>query len=179
MILRQATRVMNVLALAAWAFLVAHSARAESAPPHVQVVIDAGKTYAPISPNLYGMFVEHLRNVVNTGMWSEMLDDRKFYNPIITPAALAARLRPRVGAAGRSPGDRGAASSSGTGTLSARRMRSPWTRSTLTSQITASMSRSVPPNRVASANPVYSCKVRGIPAESFSRVIREPRRPSA
>ena len=48
----------------------------------VNAVIDAGKTFAPINPNLYGMFIEHAGSLVYRGMWAEMIDDRKFYYPI-------------------------------------------------------------------------------------------------
>ena len=48
----------------------------------VEASIDAGKTSAPISKYVYGQFVEHIGNIVNSGLWSEMLDDRKFYFPI-------------------------------------------------------------------------------------------------
>ena len=30
----------------------------------IEVKIDAGKTFAQISPNIYGMFVEHIRNII-------------------------------------------------------------------------------------------------------------------
>ena len=45
----------------------------------VTATIDASKTGAPISPYLYGQFLEHAGNLIYTGLWSEMLDDRKFY----------------------------------------------------------------------------------------------------
>jgi alpha-N-arabinofuranosidase len=48
----------------------------------VNVSIDASKTGAPISKYLYGQFLEHGGNIVNEGIWAEMLEDRKFYNPI-------------------------------------------------------------------------------------------------
>lgn len=68
----------------------------------VTATIDAGKTYAPISKYVYGQFVEHIGNIINNGLWAEMLDDRKFYNPIPTPVTANAggprfartRLRP-------------------------------------------------------------------------------------
>lgn len=47
--------------------------------------IDAGKTGTPISKYVYGQFVEHIGNIINSGLWAEMLDDRKFFNPIPTP----------------------------------------------------------------------------------------------
>jgi alpha-N-arabinofuranosidase len=48
----------------------------------VQVGIDASKTGAPISKYLYGQFLEHGGNIVNENVWAEMLEDRKFFNPV-------------------------------------------------------------------------------------------------
>jgi len=48
----------------------------------VHATIDASKTGAPISKYLYGQFLEHGGNLVNEGVWAEMLGDRKFYNPV-------------------------------------------------------------------------------------------------
>ena len=48
----------------------------------VNVTIDTTKTGAPISKYLYGQFLEHGGNIVNEGVWAEMLEDRKFYNPV-------------------------------------------------------------------------------------------------
>ena len=50
--------------------------------PSVKVTIDASKTGAPISKYLYGQFLEHGGNIVNEGVWAEMVEDRKFYNPV-------------------------------------------------------------------------------------------------
>jgi alpha-N-arabinofuranosidase len=52
----------------------------------VQVVIDTTKTGSPISKYIYGQFLEHGGNIVNEGVWAEMLEDRKFYSPISTKA---------------------------------------------------------------------------------------------
>ena len=41
--------------------------------------IDAAKSGPPISPYVYGQFLEHAGNLIYTAMWCEMLDDRKFY----------------------------------------------------------------------------------------------------
>jgi alpha-N-arabinofuranosidase len=49
----------------------------------VRAVIDAEKTYAPISKYVYGQFLEHIGDIVNKGLWAEMLDDRKFFNPVV------------------------------------------------------------------------------------------------
>jgi alpha-N-arabinofuranosidase len=48
----------------------------------VTATIDASKTGAPISKYIYGQFLEHGGNIVNEGVWAEMLEDRKFYYPI-------------------------------------------------------------------------------------------------
>ena len=48
----------------------------------VNATIDASKTGAPISKYIYGQFLEHGGNIVNEGVWAEMLEDRKFYHPI-------------------------------------------------------------------------------------------------
>jgi alpha-L-arabinofuranosidase len=50
------------------------------------VVIDATKTGAPISKYIYGQFLEHGGDIVNTGVWAEMLVDRKFYYPVTSAA---------------------------------------------------------------------------------------------
>jgi alpha-N-arabinofuranosidase len=73
---------------------------ATTAPRSVNAVIDAGKTFAPINPNLYGMFIEHIGSLVYRSMWAEMIDDRKFYNPITSQdASPAGRTRGRFGGA--------------------------------------------------------------------------------
>jgi alpha-N-arabinofuranosidase len=52
-----------------------------SAAP-IEVKVDAAKTGAPINPFIYGQFIEHLGRCIYGGIWSEMLEDRKFYFPI-------------------------------------------------------------------------------------------------
>lgn len=59
-------------------------ALAQSKP--VNVTIDVSKTGAPISKYIYGQFLEHGGNIVNEGVWAEMLEDRKFYYPITSKA---------------------------------------------------------------------------------------------
>jgi alpha-N-arabinofuranosidase len=72
----------------AWVLHATAPARAAAAAPaRVNAVVDAGKTYAFINPNLYGMFIEHAGSLVYTGMWAEMIGDRKFYYPITAQAA--------------------------------------------------------------------------------------------
>jgi alpha-L-arabinofuranosidase len=48
----------------------------------LRVTIDASKTGVPISQYEYGMFIEHIGSLIYRSLWSEMLDDRKFYFPI-------------------------------------------------------------------------------------------------
>ncbi len=45
----------------------------------VTATVDASKSGPSISPYLYGQFLEHAGNLIYTGLWTEMLDDRKFY----------------------------------------------------------------------------------------------------
>ncbi|HKF50457.1 MAG TPA: hypothetical protein VKB38_24045 [Terracidiphilus sp.] len=57
--------------------------------PQVRTVvatIDVSKTGAPISKYIYGQFLEHGGDIVNNGVWSEMLVDRKFFYPVATGA---------------------------------------------------------------------------------------------
>ncbi len=52
----------------------------------VNATINTSKTGAPISKNIYGQFLEHGGDIVNNGIWSEMLVDRKFFYPVATSA---------------------------------------------------------------------------------------------
>jgi alpha-N-arabinofuranosidase len=52
----------------------------------INVSIDVSKAGAPISRYMYGQFLEHGVDIVNTGIWSEMLVDRKFFYPVDTAA---------------------------------------------------------------------------------------------
>ena len=45
----------------------------------VTATIDASKTSSPISPYVYGQFLEQIGNLIYGSLWCEMLDDRKFY----------------------------------------------------------------------------------------------------
>jgi len=48
----------------------------------LEVKLDVASTNAPISPFIYGQFIEHLGRCIYGGIWAEMLEDRKFYFPI-------------------------------------------------------------------------------------------------
>ena len=62
------------------ALLFSTSAFPQTQP--VSATIDASKTGPPISKYIYGQFLEHGGNIVNEGVWAEMLADRKFYYPV-------------------------------------------------------------------------------------------------
>ena len=38
----------------------------------------------PVSKYVFGSFIEHIGNLIYRSMWAEMLDDRKFYFPIVS-----------------------------------------------------------------------------------------------
>jgi alpha-N-arabinofuranosidase len=53
-----------------------------SAGAEATVTIDASATREPISPYVYGQFIEHLGRCIYGGLWAEMLEDRKFFYPV-------------------------------------------------------------------------------------------------
>lgn len=57
-------------------------AQVDPHPSPIVATIDATQVKDPISKYMYGMFIEHIGNLINHSVWSEMLDDRKFYFPI-------------------------------------------------------------------------------------------------
>jgi alpha-N-arabinofuranosidase len=60
--------------------LVTTSAPAE--PLETSLTVDATATREPISPYVYGQFIEHLGRCIYGGLWAEMLEDRKFFYPV-------------------------------------------------------------------------------------------------
>jgi alpha-N-arabinofuranosidase len=66
----------------------------------VSANIDVAKSGHPISKNIYGQFLEHGGDIVNTGVWSEMLVDRKFFYSV---AAAAPTPPPVMGNAAGNP----------------------------------------------------------------------------
>lgn len=88
------SRLYAFLLLGAVSVLGAQSGNAPAR--RVTVVIDAGKTGAPISPYIYGQFIEHIGDLINRSLWAEMLDDRKFYYPIDSKPTERKPVRGRV-----------------------------------------------------------------------------------
>ena len=74
-----------------------------SQSPTIHATIDASKTGTPISKYIYGQFLEHGGDIVNTGVWSEMLVDRKFFYPVAASAPTPPAL---MSNAGRNPRQR-------------------------------------------------------------------------
>jgi alpha-N-arabinofuranosidase len=65
-------------------------AAAPPRPEPIVATIDTTKVGQPISKYEYGMFIEHLGSLIYRSLWSEMLDDRKFYFPILSKEPEAA-----------------------------------------------------------------------------------------
>ncbi|MBL9148596.1 MAG: glycoside hydrolase family 127 protein [Phycisphaerae bacterium] len=54
----------------------------EGEAPAPSVTIDAAAVREPISKYVYGQFIEHLGRCIYGGIWAEMLEDRKFHDPV-------------------------------------------------------------------------------------------------
>lgn len=52
----------------------------------VKVTVDGAQRSDPVSPYEYGMFIEPIGSLVARTLWAEMLDDRKFYYPVVAPS---------------------------------------------------------------------------------------------
>jgi len=84
--MKMATRTSSLKAPAVLLAILFLTFVSAAQTPPVNVEIDASKTGAPISKNIYGQFLEHGGDIVNTGLWSELLTDRKFYYPVSATA---------------------------------------------------------------------------------------------
>jgi alpha-N-arabinofuranosidase len=62
--------------------------------PEVRVRVDAASVGAPISPYVYGQFIEHLGRCIYGGLWAEMLEDRKFFYPVTGEAPAWEMFKP-------------------------------------------------------------------------------------
>ena len=85
----------------------AQTANAQAPAPGkpVTAAIDASKLGPPISPYVYGQFIEQAGSLIYDTLWCEMLDDRKFYYAVQPPPP--ANLTPgRRGPGGGGPGRR-------------------------------------------------------------------------
>ena len=102
--------MLNPILQKAWSILLlltAMAASAQSPAPGQPVVatVDASKTGPPISPYVYGQFIEHGGSLIYSGLWCEMLDDRKFYYDVMLKPAEDPNANQR-GPGGFGPGRR-------------------------------------------------------------------------
>lgn len=74
-------RVM-LAACASWMIAAAPGVAAEP----VHVTIDGSQRAAAVTKYEYGMFIEPIGGLVARTLWAEMLDDRKFYYPVVPEA---------------------------------------------------------------------------------------------
>ena len=80
---RRSYLTVAILAVAASNAIAATGMATETRPiPVDEAAIDANAVGEPISPLLYGQFIEHLGRGVYGGLWAEMLEDRKFFYPV-------------------------------------------------------------------------------------------------
>lgn len=70
--------LLSLLALAP-----AAASAADAPAMTVEASVDLSQCAAPVSKYEYGMFIEHLGPLVYRTLWAEMLDDRKFFFPIL------------------------------------------------------------------------------------------------
>lgn len=77
----------------AWFDDVALEKIAQRPPPAPRIEVDATRLGEPLSPLVYGQFIEHLGRCIYGGIWAEMLEDRKFYYPITSNYAPYTALR--------------------------------------------------------------------------------------
>jgi hypothetical protein len=63
-------------------YLNAETVSLDAAEP-IAVTIDANQRRPEINPFIYGQFIEHLGRCIYGGIWAEMLEDRKFYFPVV------------------------------------------------------------------------------------------------
>ena len=91
------SRKLFVILLLGAALIVGALAQSpNTAAKRISVSIDASKTAAPISPYIYGQFIEHIADTVNRSLWAEMIDDRKFYYDINSKPSDRKPVRGRV-----------------------------------------------------------------------------------
>lgn len=75
-----------VAAVSSLGYLSAASAQQTqpAVPDQLKVSINTQETADPVSKYIFGSFIEHIGTTIYRSMWAEMIDDRKFYFPIIS-----------------------------------------------------------------------------------------------
>lgn len=72
----------QALATAAMAGVFAGFPAAAQGTKAISSTLSVGQEGPAINPFIYGGFLEHIGDLINHSMWSEVLDDRKFYHAI-------------------------------------------------------------------------------------------------
>ncbi len=70
--------VARLAAPAVWLLVIGHLLTTATAAEQGTLSLDLRKSGPPISPYLYGQFIEHLGRCIHDGIWAEKLRDRKF-----------------------------------------------------------------------------------------------------
>ncbi|MGO8757471.1 MAG: alpha-N-arabinofuranosidase [Terracidiphilus sp.] len=76
--------LLSVAALSAICAVVTAQQAGPAGPERLTATVDTQQTGAPVSKYEYGMFIEHIGSTMYSSLWAEMLDDRKFYFPIVS-----------------------------------------------------------------------------------------------
>jgi alpha-N-arabinofuranosidase len=89
-------------------FLAALTTSAQPVVPSQSVIakIDTSIVGPPISPYVYGQFIEHAGSLIYGSLWSEMLDDRKFYYDVMLKPSEDPNMVERGRGGGGGPGRR-------------------------------------------------------------------------
>ncbi len=83
----------QALATAAMASVFAGFPAAAQGTKAISSTLRVGQEGPAINPFIYGGFLEHIGDLINHSMWSEVLDDRKFYHAIDSKPAPKAEGR--------------------------------------------------------------------------------------
>lgn len=78
----QLPRISRAALWLGFAATIATPQPASNTPQRLTVTINAQQTAEPVSKYEFGMFIEHIGPLIYRSLWSELLDDRKFYFPI-------------------------------------------------------------------------------------------------
>src|SRR6185437_5536676 len=81
----------------AFSLVFTSAAPGQTSQEPIKATVDTQQVAAPISKYLYGGFIEHGGALIYRSLWSEMIDDRKFYFPITSQEPPTPPRRPGGG----------------------------------------------------------------------------------
>lgn len=79
------TAYPRLLHLLAAATLAATPALRADAPPSATIAIDVASKKAPVSPTLYGIFLEEISHAFDGGLYAELIQNRSFEEGVLPP----------------------------------------------------------------------------------------------